>query len=310
MYAPLETCFSPGFVEEVKTSMITPSRRALRDTLEPLGPLMSSIAALGLLQPILLRPADHNFEVVAGNRRLEACKRLGMRKILCHIVTLDDREAYEASLIENIQRSTLNPIEEARAFRKYVDELGYGGEVELAHRIGKSPQYISQRIRLLSLPRQLLVKILNGSLTSAHASELIGLPGEVQEDISARVLSENLSTRETRELVRQAKSEGEEYLDFESSALLKQDNDESRILNKCIAILRVALIRYDDILEHTDSGQWLMVERLSNTRHLLHQQIDEMIRLKELTKRYGGECSSLRVIQPKRVKGNVAGTRR
>ena len=102
--------------------------------------LTSSIRQQGLLEPIVVRPLDDGFEVVAGNRRLDACKKAGMRKISCNILYLSDKEAYEVSLIENVQHKTLDAIEEAEAFKSYVEEYGYGGESELASRIGKSQQ--------------------------------------------------------------------------------------------------------------------------------------------------------------------------
>lgn len=107
--------------------MIKPSKSALRTDNGPMNGLMLSIEDKGLLEPIIVRPAGDGFEVVAGMRRFEACKKLGWRRIPAHVVELTDREAFEVSLLENIQRETLNPIEEARAFRNYVEEFGYGG---------------------------------------------------------------------------------------------------------------------------------------------------------------------------------------
>lgn len=92
-----------GFLEEVEIRRIVPSRRALRNSLSSLDELMASISEKGLLHPIVVRPVESHFEVVAGMRRFEACKRLGMKKIPSHIASLDEREAYEISLIENIR---------------------------------------------------------------------------------------------------------------------------------------------------------------------------------------------------------------
>ena len=107
----------------------------------------------GLLEPIVVRPVENGSEVVAGNRRLEACRRLKMHRIPCHIVELDDREAFEVSLVENVQHETMNPVDEARAFKRYVDDYGYGGVSELARKIDKSQEYVSNRLRLLKLPK-------------------------------------------------------------------------------------------------------------------------------------------------------------
>ncbi|MGC8912085.1 MAG: ParB/RepB/Spo0J family partition protein, partial [Nitrososphaeria archaeon] len=131
-----------GFIEELEVYRIHSPKYSLRSDLGRLDELITSIEEKGLLEPIVVRPVEDGFEVVAGCRRLEACKRLGWRKIPCHIIELDDREAYEVSLIENLQHKTLDPIEEALAFKRYVDEYGWGGMSELARRVGKSVQYV------------------------------------------------------------------------------------------------------------------------------------------------------------------------
>jgi ParB family chromosome partitioning protein len=101
--------------------------------------LASSIRQNGLLQPIIVRMQDNSFEIVAGNRRYNACKRLGWRKILCHVVELEDREAFEFALTENIQRRTLDPLEEAKAFKVYVQDFGWGGVSALAAKNFQKP---------------------------------------------------------------------------------------------------------------------------------------------------------------------------
>src|SRR5918995_286954 len=109
----------PGIIEEVSISSITPSKINIRTSIDDLNGLAFSIRQKGLLQPILVRTLNDqsDFEIVAGNRRYHACKVLGWRKIACQIVELDDKEAFEFSLIENVQRKTLGAIDEANAFR-------------------------------------------------------------------------------------------------------------------------------------------------------------------------------------------------
>ena len=111
-----------GFVEEVELRLIKPSPHPLRAEVGPVTELASSIAEKGLLEPILIRPMGEAFEVVAGNRRLKACRSLGMRKVLCDIVYFVDKVAYETALVENLQQRTMNAIDEARALRKYVED--------------------------------------------------------------------------------------------------------------------------------------------------------------------------------------------
>lgn len=105
------------------------------------------------MEPLVVRPVEGWFEVVAGHRRLEACRLLNMRRVPCHIVSMDDKQAYETSLVENMQRQNLNALEEAVAFRRYVEEFGYGGISELARRIGKSQSYVIRRVFSAQPPR-------------------------------------------------------------------------------------------------------------------------------------------------------------
>lgn len=116
-----------GSLEDIDIVDVAPSTRQLRTSLYDLTELAESIRKVGLLQPIIVRTNKSNgFEVVAGNRRLNACRKLGRKKIACHLVKLDDRQAFEASIIENVQRNTLNPVEAGMAYSKYVKEFGWG----------------------------------------------------------------------------------------------------------------------------------------------------------------------------------------
>src|SRR5579862_5051743 len=112
-------------VSYVETRLIRPSNKQLRGDLGDLEDICSSIKQNGLLQPIIVRPIANYFEVVAGNRRLAACKQLHFSNVLCHVKDISDKEAYEISITENIQRKTLDAVEEAKAFKRYVDEYGY-----------------------------------------------------------------------------------------------------------------------------------------------------------------------------------------
>jgi len=149
-----------GIFEELEISRIDFAKNGLRVNVGSIEELASSIAEKGLLQPIVVRVLGDRYEVVAGNRRLSACKLLKWRKMLCHIIELDDRESYEVSLIENVQHKTLNPIEEAMAFKRYVEEFGWGGVSVLAEKIGRSQEYVSRRIQLLQLPGKIQEKIM------------------------------------------------------------------------------------------------------------------------------------------------------
>ena len=152
--------FLTGVIQDIDTSRIRPPEKLLRST-HGLEELTGSIKQKGLLQPILVRTKETYFEIVAGNRRYQSCKALGWKKVACHVVELDDREAFEISLVENVQRKTLSPLEEARAFKLYVSDYGWGGVSSLAEKIGKSASYVTKRIKLLDLPSDMLESIRN-----------------------------------------------------------------------------------------------------------------------------------------------------
>ena len=127
-----------GILQELPVAKISHPHSQLRKSLDNVSELASSIKQYGLLQPIVVRPKNHAYEVVAGNRRLAAAVMLKLRKINCHLVELSDKEAYEVALVENVQHKSMNPIEEATAFAHYVNSFGWGGVTELANRIGRS----------------------------------------------------------------------------------------------------------------------------------------------------------------------------
>ena len=141
----------------------------LRYNVSDIKDLAISIQQKGLLQPILVRTVQGYFEIVAGNRRFHACKALGWKRITCHVIELDDRQAFEVSLIENLQRKTLNALDEASLQSLRV---GGAGVSELAFRVGKNVSYITKRIKLLNLPPDVLDSITNHVLDISIAEEL------------------------------------------------------------------------------------------------------------------------------------------
>ena len=282
---------TPGFIEEVELKLIRRPQHPLRDSLGALDDLALSISKVGLLEPIVIRAIDNAFEVVAGNRRLAACRKLGMRKILCHIMTLDDKTAYEASLIENIHHHTLDPVEEAKAFRNYTGAYGYGGESELARRIGKSEQYVSIRIRMLSLPPEVITQVSRRLVTPSHAAELVGLDPAQQKTMSELVEKEHLSTREVRRLAKLRRQNAlkngrnvdwmEPVKDEDESASIRRE----RVLGKCLASLRSTMIRFDEVIVGLNADDWFLREMLIAERTRLHEQIDQIIRFEMMMER-------------------------
>jgi len=272
-------------VENVNARKIHLSARPLRKDLGETEELMASILEKGLLQPIIIRPDGGGFEVVAGNRRFEACRRLKLSNIPCQVVELDDREAYEISLVENLQRRTLNPIEEAAALKRYVDEYGYGGISVLAKMIGKSHSFVSRRIALLDLPMEVQEQLVCEHTTVSAAQELLSLDEKQKASVSQIIAKRKVTKSEIRQVVRRLKQL--DKIDDEPATLFNSIENRrlaiDRALAKYIASLKICMIREDDIIESLDADEWIVSEILKQYRRVIHRQIDKLMKLKRTT---------------------------
>lgn len=268
-----------GLIEEIDIFKIRTSKVPLRLELRHIEQLAESIREKGLLQPIIVRPEDDCFyEVVAGHRRYSACKLLHWRKIPCHIVDLDDKEAFEISLTENLQRKTLNPIEEAEAFRKYVCEFGWGGVSDLSKKIGKSPAYVTKRIKLLSLPLDIIERIENSAITASVAEELFSVNDKSTQSELARLISaRHLSFRHARALISQNDLNSDnQMLCSENSVVIENVN---RTFDKAIVTLRYCMGQLSTLIDSAEDS-WLLHEMLMEHRSILHSQIDLLLKQK------------------------------
>lgn len=201
-------------VEERGTSRLIPidqivanpdqPRLAIRE--EPLLELATSIQEKGLLQPILLRKKGNRYEVIAGERRFRASLLAGLREVPAIIKDVDDREALEIALTENLQREDLNPVEIATVYDKFIREFGYTQE-GLAKRIGIDRSSIANFIRLLKLPEWIKDLLREGKLTQGHGRVLTSLESEKeQRRFVDRVLNDGVSVRELEREVKKIKS--------------------------------------------------------------------------------------------------------
>jgi ParB family chromosome partitioning protein len=164
--------------------------------------LARSIRDKGLLQPIVVRPLPNgNYEIVAGERRWRAAQRAGVHDVPVVVRELSDAEALEIALIENVQRSDLNPLEEARAYSLLMERFSYTQQ-QLAESIGKSRSHIANTIRLLSLPETVRVQIEQGRLTAGHARALVATDRPV--DLAEQIIKLGMSVREAEGLARSA----------------------------------------------------------------------------------------------------------
>jgi ParB family transcriptional regulator, chromosome partitioning protein len=184
-------------VELLHPNPNNPRKHFAEDDLESLA---KSLRDKGLLQPLVVRPrADGSFEIVAGERRWRASQRAGIHDVPVLIRELDDKETLEIALIENIQRSDLNALEEARAYRQLLEQYGYTQQ-QLADAIGKSRSHIANTMRLMSLPESIQHQIEDGSLTAGHARSLVAT--EAPEELADKIIKLKLTVREAEDLVR------------------------------------------------------------------------------------------------------------
>jgi len=171
---------------------------------EKLHELAQSIKENGVIQPIIVRQSPViGYEILAGERRYRASLLAGLTSIPAVVKQLSDQEMMIQSIIENLQRENLNPIEEARAYESLV-EKGFT-HAEIADKMGKSRPYISNSIRLLSLPEQILSEVENGKLSQAHARSLVGLNKEQQDYFFQRIIEEDISVRKLEALLTEKK---------------------------------------------------------------------------------------------------------
>jgi len=186
-------------IELLRGGKLNP-RKDFRD--EELAELTDSIRAKGLVQPIIVRPDPHqpatNYEIVAGERRWRAAQKAGLHNVPVIVRDLDDREMLELAIIENVQRTDLNAVEEATGYRDLIERFGYSQE-QLSEIIGKSRSHVANTLRLLKLPEAVRALLADGKLTAGHARALIGR--EDAEIIAQRIIDQDLNVREVEALV-------------------------------------------------------------------------------------------------------------
>lgn len=197
---------TPGSIKEIPIGSIVVNQQQPRKYFdeELLVELASSMAEVGLLQPIIVRPVENGlFELIAGERRVRAAKRLGWQTILSIIQEASNQESLERALIENLQRANLNPIEEAHAYLQLCEQFNLTHD-EVALKVGKSRAAVSNAIRLLQLPESIQRLVYENKLSSGHARALLSLTDRtLQENLAQRCVNEEISVRKLEDIVRE-----------------------------------------------------------------------------------------------------------
>jgi len=195
-------------LEHLPIAEIRPNRFQPRDHFdeEALGALAESIREVGVLQPVLVRELDDGFELIAGERRWRAARRVGLQTIPALVRHTDDAGALEHALIENLHRDGLDPLEEAAAYQQLIEDFGLTHD-DVAARVGRSRATISNTLRLLQLPPSIQRALHERKLGMGHARALLATPDRAfQEQLARRVVDEDLSVRAVEEAVRAAQA--------------------------------------------------------------------------------------------------------
>ena len=226
---------------------------------EKLEELANSIRKNGIIQPIAVRHSKSSsgkYEIVAGERRWLAAQKAGLHEIPVTILELSDVESLEVAIVENIQRDDLNPIEEARGYKRLNEEFKYDHE-SISKLMSKSRSHISNTMRLLTLPKDVVAMLEEGSLSSGQARPLIGISNA--SSIAEEIVSKNYSARKVEYLTRSKKNKGEKVID---SNIIKTQERIERILGLKVNILNKKNNSGKVTIEYKDLEQFELISDL------------------------------------------------
>lgn len=205
-------------IHRLKPNPAQPRERFAEGALEELA---ASIKENGILQPILVRPVDGHYEIIAGERRWRAAQRAGLHQVPVLVREVADEKLLELALVENIQRENLNPVEEARAYHILVEDLGFTQE-EVSRRVGKERATVANTLRLLNLAQPALRALEEGIITAGHAKALLARKRrEEQEDLLNLIVAKGLSVREAERWMPPAPAKPKPAPDADTAAAAK-----------------------------------------------------------------------------------------
>ncbi|MCR5373808.1 MAG: ParB/RepB/Spo0J family partition protein [Lachnospiraceae bacterium] len=207
----------------VNINKVEPNRDQPRRTFDEdkLLELAESIKQHGIINPLIVQDRKDHYEIIGGERRWRAAKKIGLKEVPVIILNLTEEEIAEYALIDNIQRDDLNPIDEALAFKKLIDDFGYTQDV-VAEKVSKSRVVITNSLRLLKLNSKVAQMLIDGKISTGHARALLGIADpEKQYVVAQRVFDERLSVRETEKLIKKLQTEKPEKITPKEQAKLE-----------------------------------------------------------------------------------------
>lgn len=231
-------------VQTLPIQKLEPNRNQPRQAFDEvaLQELADSIATHGLIQPIAVRPLEGGYyQIIAGERRWRASRLAGLKEVPVNIIEVDDQEAAQLTLIENLQREDLNPMEEARGYEALMTQYGLSQE-EAANSVGKSRPAVANALRLLKLPKSIVSLLEDGSLSAGHARALLPLEQEeLQKQVANAIMTQQLSVRQTESMVKRLmnpkKEEQPEPADIFKVDYVKEcEKNMSRTLGRKVTI--------------------------------------------------------------------------
>jgi len=226
---------------------------------DKLQELTNSIKKNGIIQPIAVRPdksSPGKYEIVAGERRWLAAQKAGLHSIPVTVLDISDVESLEVAIVENIQRDDLSPIEEAKGYKRLSEEFNYDHE-SISKLMSKSRSHISNTLRLLTLPKDIIAMLEEGSLTSGQARPLIGLINASQ--IAEEIVSKNYSARKVEYLVKSKKNKGDKKKEVYDANILKMQERVEKILGLRVKILNKKNNSGKIVIEYKDLDQSQLV---------------------------------------------------
>ena len=213
---------------KISISSIVPNKFQPRQNFDKnsLEDLTNSIRARGIIQPLIVRKSneENKYELIAGERRLQASQNAGLHEVPVVILNIDDVRSLEFAIVENVQRKDLNPIEEAEGYKRLINEFNYDQE-KVAKFIGKSRAHISNCLRLLNLPKKIIQQIIENKITQGHAIILVGL--ENAELIADKIIKKKLSVRQAEILARLSKNKPFKTKSSKDTNILDMENQIS-----------------------------------------------------------------------------------